>query len=128
MRLLLLILLLLTPAWSQNSHIDGNAPDPAAFDTLLERDLKTYFEAESVDFEFLRRAPTQSGVSLPKYYLWVRARLADGSTAEGAVRVAAIEKTQFEVTHFVARNEIESTAIEKIFPQALLPAIRKRAK
>jgi hypothetical protein len=48
---------------------------------------------------------------------------------EGAVRIAAMEKTHFEVTHFVNVAEIQKDpkAIERIFPAPLCPIILQKA-
>src|SRR4051794_8753623 len=70
-----------------NSHIEGNVPKPEHFHQYLGRDLRTYFCADrpqcSVRYELLRNGPTQSGVSYPKFYLWVtiteRGRMKSGA-------------------------------------------------
>lgn len=119
----------------QRSHIDGNVPEPAEFDKVLARDLRQYFSKDrnkknvAVEYELLRRAPTQVGVSYPKFYLWVR--LAGGKSPQdrGAVRVAAIEKNQFEVTDFVSEEAIRADPdrIYTVFPAALCPLIKTKA-
>src|SRR5947207_2603810 len=86
----------------QRSHIEANLPLPGDFDRLLRRDLGAYFSKQRgrnvvrVDFEMLRDGPTQSGVSYPKFYLWVR--IGDGMSTDdrGAVRVAAINRERFD--------------------------------
>lgn len=67
-------------------------------------------------------------MAYPKYYAWVKA----GTTPlpkEGAVRVAAIDQTSFEVTNFVSAEEIRKDpgSIESVFPKLLCPAIRRKA-
>src|SRR5258706_5549076 len=70
----------------QRSHIEANVPLPGDFNRLLRRDLGAYFskqrgrKAVQVDFEMLRDGPTQSGVSYPKFYLWVR--VGDGRSTD----------------------------------------------
>ncbi|MFI5398614.1 MAG: hypothetical protein ACHQ9S_24055 [Candidatus Binatia bacterium] len=77
----------------QRSHIEANVPAPADFDRFLRRDLGDYFAKErglkavSVEFELLREEPTQSGVSYPKFYLWVRIAGGTSSDDRGAVRL-----------------------------------------
>src|SRR5690348_2540808 len=62
----------------QSSHITENVPDAADFERFLQRDLQSYFAdarkepAVTVDYEPLRRGVTQSGLSFPRFYLWVR--------------------------------------------------------
>ena len=105
-------------------------PDQAHFQEFLERDLRTYFQADSVEYELLRQGPTQVGVSLPKYYLWVRAKDENGTvTAEGACRVAAIEKELFEVLQFLEKKSIskDPERVEAVFPAPLVPKILERA-
>ena len=94
----------------QRSHIEANVPGPGEFEKLLKRDLASYFAQARkkknlpVEFELLRDGPTQSGVSYPKFYAWVR--IAGGKSPEdrGAVRLAAIEKKRFEVTVSCSSN------------------------
>jgi hypothetical protein len=119
----------------QASHVEGNVPDQGDFGAYLQRDLLVYFRRRDestarVEFQLLRQGPTQSGVALPKYYLWVQAFDGQGERlTDGAARVAAIEKSQFEVTHYLSCQEIRSEPdkIGTVFPAALLPDMRQRA-
>ena len=81
----------------QQSYLDGNTPKKNEFDSLLKRDLEKYFTdiygLVTVKWEFLRDGPTQSGVSYPKYYLWTKINKGEKLVTEGAIRVAAIDKT-----------------------------------
>lgn len=118
-------------ALAQNSHVEGHVPEPAVFDQHLKRDLKAYLKTPGVHYELLRQGPTQSGVAYPKFYLWVQALDAKGKpTMTGAARVAAMDKSHFEVTHFIAAESIriEPSQLDSIFPKALVPAILKRAR
>jgi hypothetical protein len=115
------------------SHVRGNVPPSEAFDGFLARDLNEYFCGNSqncgIKYEFLRKSPTQTGVSYPKYYLWVRI-VKDGKIAEeGAVRVAAIERTSFQVTDFLSREQIEESPskVTTIFPSVLAEMILQKA-
>ena len=132
-RLLASLLLLLSftfPLSAQNSHVDGNVPEQTHFHQYLERDLRAYFQADSLEYELLRNGPTQVGVSLPKYYLWVRAKDKTGKvTAEGACRVAAIEKKLFEVLQFLDKESISRNPeqVKTIFPAPLVPIILERS-
>lgn len=116
-----------------NSHIVANVPQAADFDAILQRDLRSYFagalgEDVVVEYELLRQGPTQSGVSFPKFYIWVRARSATGERS-GAARVAAINKTYFEVTDYVARDEAlaRPDRLRTIFPASVAEKIDARA-
>jgi hypothetical protein len=118
------------------SHVDANVPAPDQFDVLLRRDLHAFFhvargEEVTVDYELLRHDPTQAGVAHPKYYLWVRVRNSSGAAVdEGAVRVAAVDRKRFDVTHFMSKRDIRSNpdAVEQVFPKALADGIRSRAE
>lgn len=112
----------------QRSHIEGNVPPPEQFDATLRRDLSSYFSTQTVSYELLREGPTQSGVSYPKYYLWVKATR-QNETVVGAVRVAAIDKARFEVTDFLPSERIRSdpNQVQQIFPALLVPSILARA-
>jgi len=137
--LVLILLFSLCHAMTQDtiaaSHIMINTPDQSLFNSFLERDLKAYFLKEmegtfSLEYEFLRKGPTQSGVAYPKFYLWVKVIKKESLILEGAVRVAAVERTHFEVTNFVSRNDIDSgkTDIYKIFPVPVCEVISNHMK
>jgi hypothetical protein len=114
-----------------NSHINANVPASDQFSNLLARDLQSHFQAPRVDYELLRQGPTQTGISYPKYYLWVKIRNSSGGlAAEGAVRVAAIDQVRFEVTHFLPAQEIRETptTVERVFPRPLVESILAHAK
>jgi hypothetical protein len=109
--------------------------DPADFHPLLQRDLDTFFRSKldspqlRVEYELLRQGPTQSGLAFPKYYLWASVFGADGIVTSGALRVAAIKRENFHVTHFVTREQILSSpeALSKVFPSPLVDQILARA-
>jgi hypothetical protein len=115
----------------QQSHIEANVPSASEFKSLLERDLLAYFRssgvpsATAVQFKLLRDGPTQSGVAYPKYYAWVRAVAGSQTLKEGAVRIAAIQRTRFEVTHFIPSQEIKSnpSKVGSTFPAPLVPEV-----
>ena len=123
------------PSGLQQSHIEANVPAADSFDALLRRDLLTYFqsslasEATSVDYQLLRKRPTQSGLANPKYYVWVKILKGASVLQEGAVRLAAVEKQGFDVTHFFPKKEIleEPAKIGRVFPAALVPLITELA-
>jgi hypothetical protein len=100
----------------------------------LQRDVRAYLverglPAKSVEIEPLRKGATQSGVSFPKYYVWMRAADEAGHHISGAMRVAAIERVRFEVTDFTSAASIRSdpASLASIYPASLLPAIRQYA-
>jgi hypothetical protein len=118
----------------QASHITANVPPDDSFMTLLQRDVRAYLVAnrlpsKSVEIELLRKGATQSGVSYPKYYFWMRA--VDGARHHiaGAMRVAAIDRVRFDVTDFTPAASIRSdpTSLASIYPAVLIPAIRQHA-
>jgi hypothetical protein len=118
------------------SVIDANVPAQAAFDALLQRDLTAYFRATgsptatAVEWTLLRQQPTQSGISYPKYYAWVRVLDGRKTIAQGALRFAAAERTHFEVRNFVSAAEA-NTDPERVswwFPAPLVDGILARAQ
>jgi hypothetical protein len=118
----------------QASHISANAPPDASFMALLQRDVRAYFVAnllpsKSVEIELLRKGATQSGVSYPKYYIWIRAVDDARRHVAGAMRVAAIDRVRFDVTDFTPAASIRSdpTPLGSIYPAVLIPAIRQHA-
>ena len=117
----------------QTSHIQANVPAPEDFDRLLTRDLEQYFKGRAatvvdVRHEMLRDGPTQSGVAYPKFYAWVR--VLDGAKVvdQGAVRLAAIGRKEFQITDFVSEANIRANpkAIYKVFPAPVCERIRAK--
>ena len=115
------------------SHVRANVPDEKGFAKFLTRDLEEYFKGPTrktvtVEYELLRNGATQSGIAYPKFYAWVTVR--DGATVitQGAVRVAAIEKKRFDVTHFVSEADIKRApaTLDEIFPKPVADKIRER--
>jgi len=116
------------------SHIEANVPAQELFSSLLTRDLIAFFrvrepEITKVEYELLRAEPTQTGIAYPKYYAWVRVLKGKNVAEEGAVRLAAVERKQFDVLQFLGRTEINAdpSAVAKLFPQPLVDGILKRA-
>jgi hypothetical protein len=123
-----------TIAEIQARYIRENVPDQQDFGHFLARDLQAYFERKgfsnpTVKFELLRNGPTQIGVSYPVFYLWVRLESERGRPTSGAVRVEAIDRKRFGVTHFLTDRAIKKdpSQVRSIFPAALAPAIFERA-
>lgn len=116
------------------SHIDANVPSEDDFDTLLERDLTAHLRALegdpslSVDYELFRREPTQSGVSYPKFYAWVRSRSEGAAVERGAVRLEAIEKRRFRVTDYFSEDRIreQPELIYEVFPVSICEDIERK--
>ncbi len=116
------------------SYIDGNVPIAKNFHAFLVRDLRAYLQPQlgrniTVNYELLRKIPTQAGVADPKFYIWVTVFKQNKLIREGAVRVAAIDRTGFEVTHFVNRQQIvtKPDILSNIFPALLIPKILTKA-
>jgi hypothetical protein len=116
-----------------DSHIRANVPDEKDFDKFLKRDLEQYFKETiqktvTVEFELLRKGPTQTGIAYPKFYAWVTIR--DGAKVidQGAVRVAAVEKKHFDVIDFVSEADIKDAPLilDRIFPKPVANKIRER--
>jgi hypothetical protein len=117
-------------------NIEANIPPESSFDSILKRDLTSYFQPNFknakllISHQLLRLVPTQSGVAYPKYYIWVKVKTETGSTLqEGAIRIAAIEQVRFEVTDFISLKEIQASSeqLNTIFPSLLIPNIRELA-
>lgn len=125
-----------TMAEVQASHVEANAPSEANFVEQLQRDVRAYLAtnglpAKSVKIELLRKGATQSGVSYPKYYIWIRAADEEAKRRiEGAMRVIAIERTRFDITDFTPADSIRSdpAQLASIYPALLIPAIQQHAK
>ena len=117
-----------------DSHTEANVPKGTLFNEYFNRDLKGYFCVESkdctVEYELLRDGPTQTGISYPKYYLWVRCSKKNTMDQEGAVRVAAIEQKRFDVTNFLSGDEISKSPeqVALVFPAALVDKIVQKAR
>ena len=119
----------------QSTHIAAHVPIGGDFAAFLLRDLAAYFERQGilapvVTYELLRDGPTQSGVSFPKFYVWVSATASNGSVVDGAARVAAVGRTHFEVTDFVTREQIitQPDSLDLVVPAALIDIVVERAR
>ena len=117
----------------QRSHIEANVPADSDFERFLQRDLDKYFKATrtkpfTLTYEFLRKGATQSGVSYPKFYLWVQMSEEGKVVEQGAVRVAAVEKKEFQITDFarVAAIRADPASIYKVFPALVCETIKQR--
>ena len=118
-----------------SSHIGANVPGALDFDRLLLRDLVDYLQSRGeifsgLKYQMLRNGPTQTGISYPKYYVWVTLLQGEKSTQDGAVRIAAIDATRFEITHYLKRADIVASpeAVAQVFPAPLVAGIIARAK
>ena len=117
----------------QNSHIQSNVPSQS--DTVLQRDLTSYFqdsnkEVIKVEYELLRKVPTQVGVGTPKYYMWVKLYGQKGLLEEGAATVAAVEKREFTVLNYLTIADLKKSSerTNQVFPLTVGDKIRSRLK
>lgn len=117
------------------SHIRGNVPVRSQFDKVLKRDLAVYFTERtgkkvSVEYQFLREGATQTGIAYPKYYLWVKIKNGAKLIDEGAVRIAAVEQKQFDVTDYLPRAKMwrNPAQIYLVFPAPVGDKIKQRLK
>jgi hypothetical protein len=115
------------------SHIEGNVSDRDEFDRLLERNLRNHFRPKydgeiRVEYSLLRDGPTQTGISFPKYYLWVSINRGGELIDQGAVRITAIEKEKFEVTDFLSIEDFRSNKniSETVFPKDVCKKIEQK--
>ena len=113
-----------------NSHVEGNVPEQAQFFQYLERDVKAYLKCEDVSVELLRKKPTQVGLAYPKYYAWVVGKKSGKVATQGAMRIAAIDKEMFEVTHYFTARELRENEelARNTFPKPLVAEVLRRAK
>ena len=119
----------------QSNHLQANLPDTfEEFEIMLSRDLISYFSVlqgkqVTIDYDLLRKQPTQSGISYPKFYAWVVVKYNDHILNKGAVRVVAINKVKIEVTDFVSAKNVRSNPkeIEAIFPRSLCNTIKQKS-
>ena len=124
-----------SPQDIKQSHIDANVPGQPDFDKFLNRDVKRYLTARykqttTVRYEMLRDGPTQTGIAYPKFYIWVFA-LSDNDTVitEGVMRLAVVDKKEFQITDYVTKDEIRDNPkiLDAIFPAALISRIKTQA-
>ena len=120
----------------RRAHIEAHLPPEEVFESYLRRDIVARFKSmpdpgvTRAEFAFLRQGATQSGVAYPKWYLWTKVYAGNALRYEGALRVAAVERTHFQVTDFVPKADIRAgkVALQKIFPALLVPAIMDLAR
>jgi hypothetical protein len=72
--------------------------------------------------------PTQSGTAFPKFYIWVTVKENGTLLEDGAVRVAAMEKTRFAVTDYLTRADIERDVdkVYQTFPRPVADKIKEK--
>jgi hypothetical protein len=84
----------------------------------------------AVNYELLRDGPSQAGSAYPKYYAWIN--ILDGSTLleEGVVRVGAVRKASFYVTHYLTADDIRQSpdSIHEIFADDVCRKIEEKIK
>jgi len=121
---------------AQRSHVDANVPDEKDFQRILKNDITKYVTDDgdknvTVTIELLRDMPAQSGVALPKFYIWIVKRDANGTVMEeAAARIAAVEKTHFDVIQYYKRERIlkEPDLMQKVFPDDVYEKIQRKVK
>jgi len=120
----------------RQGHINANVPDQKDFDRILNRDITKYVTDKAdkditVKVELLRDGPSQSGVALPKYYIWIEKRNAKGVLMEeAAARIAAVNRDHFDVIQYYDRKrlETETDLVSKVFPQDVYAKIVTKLK
>ena len=120
----------------RQGHIDANVPDQKDFDRILNRDITKYVTDKAdkditVKVELLRDGPSQSGVALPKYYIWIEKRNSKGVLMEeAAARIAAIDRDHFDVIQYYDRKrlETETDLVSKVFPADVYAKIVAKLK
>jgi hypothetical protein len=129
-----LVLVLILVTFGSACTRDPNVPDDKDFQRILQRDITEYVTDEgdkdiSVTVEMLRDRPTQFGVALPKFYVWIVKRDGNGAVLEeAAARIAAVEKTHFDVVQYYSRERIlkEPDLMQKVFPDDVYKKILDR--
>ena len=137
--ILLLILLALSTSgcgWildQVRAYTDENVPSPGDFDRVLKRDLTAYVTDKndkdiSVTYELLRDRPSQSGVALPKFYIWIEKHAADGTVMEqAAARIAAVKKEHFDIIQYYNTDQIRQDPSKlDVFPDDVKVKIRQK--
>jgi hypothetical protein len=116
------------------SHIDANVPSSEFFDTYMKRDLGSYLCKGTspcrIEYQLLRDGPTQTGIAYPKFYVWVKCFIGERLQTEGAARLAAIDKKEFQIADFLTRSQISDSPqqVAAVFPAPLVKDILQRAK
>jgi hypothetical protein len=120
------------PQSISQSHIDANVPAEADFAVFLKRDLEAYFSTTygtpvTVNYQLLRSAPTQSGLSFPAFYAWVKVLNAGKELDQGAVEVDALSREYFEVTYYASERDIfqDPDDLDQHFPRQVADLIRR---
>ena len=120
------------PQSISQSHIDANVPAESDFAVFLKRDLEAYFAARhgkpvTITYQLLRSVPTQSGLSFPSFYAWVKVVAAGKELDQGAVEVDALSREYFEVTYYISQRDIfqDPDDLNQHFPRQVADLIRR---
>jgi len=65
-----------------------------------------------------------------KFYVWAKCFVGERLQTEGAARLAAIDKKEFQITDFLTRSQISDSPqqVAVIFPAPLVKNVLQRAK
>jgi hypothetical protein len=137
---ILFLILSSTFLWSQwcsaqEVEVQNDSAVLQNISSSFERDLTKYFFGETpagakVDYELLRQGPTQVGVAYPEYYIWIKASKNKNIITEGSARLQQTDRAQFLITDYINLQTIREnpSALEKVFPKALIQNILTRAE
>lgn len=91
---------------------------------------KSGITATKVDLSLIRDPALRSAAAPHSYYAWVRAYAGDDVVREGAVSVSAVDRTRFDVTHFLERSSImqDPTQLGALFPEPVAQSVLERAR
>ena len=86
---------------------------------MVERKIQEkHPDAQIKTVEYLRKKATVTGVSDPKYYLWISAHLTKNKHYHAAMRIAAASNEQIEILHTIDCEMFSKNPdyAKKIFP------------
>lgn len=101
----------------------------------ITSDLNKHFTQQlekpvDVEVELLRDYPMIAGVSSPKFYAWIKVVHQGDVISQGAVRVAERSKKQYDLTHYLNKEDIlqAQSKVSALFPKPLVEKILNKAQ
>jgi hypothetical protein len=98
----------LAAIYSSLGSNDVSPEQSAGLKKALEQRFQHRLDQSTVlEFELLRGTGTTTGISFPKYYVWIKLNSQGQDVEQGIVRLAEVDTAQYEVTDYFSSADIK---------------------